>query len=136
MPIQITMPRLSDTMEEGTLVTQSSSPLHARKAFLCVMKTVEAAGFSALPYQVAIPTMGTWGWVVARKASSLSPSELRRLAEAEVYDAVETAFLDAESGAGMLRFWRGMFEGQDALAINTLFDPVVDAYYREAEWGF
>lgn len=122
--------------EEGTLVTQSSSPLHARKAFLCVMKTVEAAGFSALPYQVAIPTMGTWGWVVARKASSLSPSELRRLAEAEVYDAVETAFLDAESGAGMLRFWRGMFEGQEALAINTLFDPVVDAYYREAEWGF
>lgn len=122
--------------QEGTLVTQSSSPLHARKVFLCVMKTVEAAGFSALPYHVAVPTMGTWGWVVARKATSMSPSELRRQAEREDYDAVETVFLDSESGNGMLKFWRGMFEGQEALAVNTLFDPVVDRYYHEAEWGF
>lgn len=122
--------------EEGTLVTQSSSPLHARKAFLCVMKTLEAAGFSTLPYHVAVPTMGTWGWVVARKASSMTPSELRRLAEEETYDQVETVFLNAEAGAGMLRFWRGMFDGQDALASNTLFDPVVDTYYRESDWGF
>ena len=65
----------------------------------------------------------------------MSPSELRRQAEREDYDAVETVFLDSESGNGMLKFWRGMFEGQEALAVNTLFDPVVDRYYHEAEGG-
>ncbi len=100
------------------------------------MKTVEAAGFSALPYHVAVPTMGTWGWVLARKSTSMAPYELRRRASEETYDAVETAFLDAEAGKGMLRFWRGMFDGQETLAVNTLFEPVVDTYYRESDWGF
>lgn len=121
---------------EGTLVTQSSSPLHARKAFLCVLKTVEAAGFGTLPYHVSVPTMGTWGWVVARKAASMSSAKLQTAAEELTYDSVGMGFLNAAAGNGMLRFWRGMFDGSEEIAVNTLFEPVVDRYYREAEWGF
>ena len=51
----------------GVMVTQAASPLFAQKAFLCILKTVRAAGFSAMPYHNQIPTMGEWGWVLAMR---------------------------------------------------------------------
>ena len=43
---------------DGVLVTQSSSPYLARKAFWSVNKTLEAVFDSVLPYHVYIPSFG------------------------------------------------------------------------------
>ena len=121
---------------EGILVTQASSPLHARKAFLCIMKTIESAGFATVPYHNAIPTMGTWGWILAGKTAEISGYDLRNRLVGLRFEEFETHFLNREAMSGMLHFWKGAFDGIEALAVNTMMDPVVDRYYRESEWGF
>ena len=121
---------------EGVLVTQASSPLHAPKAFQCILKTVASAGLSAVPYHTTIPTMGTWGWVIAQKADLVGSTELKGRLSRLQFEIVETDFINNEAIVGMLQFWKGAFDGMGKLAINTMMDPVVDKYYRESEWGF
>ena len=117
-------------------MTQSSSPLHARRAFLCVYRTMKASGFHVLPYHNAIPTMGDWGWQLGIKEEVISEGDLKRRAMALRFSDVETFFLNREAMTGMLQFWKGMFDGVEDVAVNTELAPVVDGYYREGEWGW
>ncbi len=58
-------------------VVAGVSPLAQRQAFWCVVSTLEAAGFKALPYRAQLPTMGPWGHVLfARSALAVPPSRL------------------------------------------------------------
>ena len=120
----------------GVVVTQSSSPLHATRAFLCVYRTLQAAGFSVLPYHNAIPTMGDWGWTLGMKAEVVSVETLKERAMGLDFSEVETVFLNREAMVGMVQFWKGVFEQAGEVAVNTELAPVVDRYYREAEWGW
>ncbi len=120
----------------GVVVTQSSSPVHAREVFLCVRRTMEAAGLNVLSYHNAIPTMGEWGWNLGRKVASISREGLKGMAMQIDFSAVETRFLDQEAMVGMLHFWKGMFNEASEIAVNTELAPVVDRYYRMAEWGW
>ena len=120
----------------GVLSTQSSSPLHANRAFLCIRKTMEDAGFSVLPYHTALPTMGVWGWNLGMKRSLLSEEALRDRVAALTFDGVETEFIDRDAMTGMTHFWKGMFDEAESVEVNTVMDPVIDEYYREAEWGW
>ena len=52
------------------------------------------------------------------------------------FSGVETAFLNREAMVGMVQFWKGVFEQAGEVAVNTELAPVVDRYYREAEWGW
>ncbi len=50
----------------GALAIQSTSPYHARDAFLTVGVTVQAAGFAHVErYQATVPSFGPWGWTIA-----------------------------------------------------------------------
>jgi spermidine synthase len=120
----------------GTLVTQSTSPLHARSAFLCIDRTLRSAGFSTMPYHNAIPTMGDWGFILAMKADVISSEVLRKRAEGLDFSGIETRFLDRDAMAGMLHFWKGMFDSAETISVSTELEPTVDRYYREAEWGW
>ena len=62
---------------DGVLVVQSTSPLHARRAFWCIVRTVEAAGFAARPYRVAVPSFGgDWGFVMASRRALEVPGRV------------------------------------------------------------
>jgi len=50
---------------DGAMSVQSTSPLFARQSFWIVAATVEAAGFSARPYHMTVPSFGVWGYVLA-----------------------------------------------------------------------
>jgi len=50
---------------EGVAAVQSTSPLMARRSFWCIATTLEAAGFSVRPYQLAVPSFGVWGFNLA-----------------------------------------------------------------------
>ena len=49
----------------GLLAVQSTSPYHSKEIFLCIGKTLRAAGFRALPYRQNVPSFGEWGWHLA-----------------------------------------------------------------------
>lgn len=125
---------LAHLTADGVVVTQASSPLHAKKAFLCVNKTMQSAGFAVVPYHTYLPTMSDWGWVlgVRQKLGDDLEQQMHKLS----FEGVETTYLNAEAMTGMLSFWKGMFEELDQIEVSTELDPKVDQYYRESEWGW
>ncbi len=118
---------------DGVLVTQASSPLHARLAFLCIERTMADAGFSTLPYHAYIPTMGDWGWILGQRGID-EGGLVRRMRELR-FENIETRFLNAEALRGMLHFWKGMFDEKHEIEVSTEMQPTVDRYYRQSEWG-
>lgn len=53
-------------MGDGVIAVQSTSPFHARKAFVSIGKTLSAAGFAHVEqYRQNVPSFGEWGWSIA-----------------------------------------------------------------------
>ncbi len=120
---------------DGVLVTQASSPLYARRAFLCIERTMADANFATVPYHTYIPTMGDWGWVLGMRAKEGHSERLIRRMRELRFEDVETRFLNAEAMRGMLHFWKGMFDARHEIEVSTEMMPTVDRYYRQSEWG-
>jgi spermidine synthase len=53
---------------------QCTSPLFARNSYWCIIRTIEAAGFSVKPYQTAVPSFGVWGFALARLGAFEPPA--------------------------------------------------------------
>jgi len=59
--------------ERGIMVIQSTSPLVARRSFWCIAHSLEAVGFTTVPYHVYVPSFGEWGYVMAMKGHLWHP---------------------------------------------------------------
>jgi len=121
----------------GLLAAQASSPYFARQAFLCIMKTIEAAGFSVLPYHNQIPTMGEWGWVLGARSEDFSADVLKRRVMTENFNRDDTRFFSTDAMISMAHFGKGVLDGPDVreIKINTESNPVLMRYYRSGTWG-
>lgn len=69
---------------DATVAVQCTSPLYARQSYWCIVRTMEAAGFSVRPYQTTVPSfVGVWGFALARatpfEPPTVSPPGLRYL---------------------------------------------------------
>lgn len=106
---------------EATVAVQCTSPLFARSSYWCIVRTIEAAGFTVRPYHTAVPSFGVWGFALARlepfDPPSTAPGGLR--------------FLDGESMAAM--FVMPTDIGPVPVEINRLDNQELVRYY-ESEW--
>ncbi|MEL6106875.1 MAG: polyamine aminopropyltransferase [Planctomycetota bacterium] len=64
--------RLTD---EATVSVQCTSPLVAPKSYWCILNTLNAAGFDAIPYRASVPTFGVWGYALASPTPFVGPDE-------------------------------------------------------------
>ncbi|MEZ4525378.1 MAG: polyamine aminopropyltransferase [Desulfobacterales bacterium] len=121
----------------GVFVTQATSPYFSRKAFLCLIRTVEAAGFSVLPYHNQIPTMGEWGWILGVKAEDAGDRNLKAMLMKTDCSDIETRFLSRDAVISMVHFGKGVLDAKEMeeIKINTQISPVLYPYYREGTWG-
>ncbi len=105
----------------AAVAVQSTSPLFARTSYWCIMKTIEAAGFSVKPYYTAVPSFGVWGFALARVTPfdppQHAPGGLR--------------FLDDSALASMFLLSADL--GPVPVEINRLDNQVLVRYY-ESEW--
>lgn len=62
--------------EGGVVSVQSTSPLVARRSFWCVVRSIEAAGFTARPYHALVPSFGEWGFVLAGREALPLPAHV------------------------------------------------------------
>ncbi len=51
----------------AAVAVQCTSPLFAPRTYWCVVRTLEAAGFTVRPYHAAVPSFGVWGFALARR---------------------------------------------------------------------
>ena len=115
----------------GIFVQQATSPVHAREVFLCIGRTLEHAGLSAVPYHDNVPTFGEWGWWLGGRKESYSPQDLCEKLRSVVALDVPTTYLTPELIRASLEFGRNQLitTNQD---INTLANNVVFQYYLQA----
>ncbi len=104
---------------------QSTSPLYARNSYWCIVKTVESAGFSVMPYQTTVPSFGIWGYVLAARMPIDSPGRVPRV--------LDLKFLDSGSMSAMFDFPVDAAKPTEELEINRLDNQALVRYY-EAEW--
>ncbi|MBX9623767.1 MAG: polyamine aminopropyltransferase [Gemmataceae bacterium] len=105
----------------AAVAVQCTSPLFARTAFWCVVRTLEAAGWTVQPYQVAVPSFGVWGFALCRRGGCDLPTTV----------PAGLRFLTP----GVLP---GLFElppdlGPVAVEVNRLDNQVL-VRYHEADW--
>ncbi len=106
---------------EGLAVIQSTSPLHARQSFWCVVTTLENAGLVATPYHALVPSFGAWGFIVAGRRPFTPPA---------AYD-LEHRFLTPEVTRAMFVFPRDM--DRVPAEVNRLNNQILVRYF-EREW--
>jgi len=114
---------------DGIMVQQSASPVHNREAFLCIGRTMQAAGLEVVPFHENVPTFGEWGWWMAvRDEDRDTPSPQEALAAiAEI--PVPVRYLTPELIQASQVF--GLNELKtDKQQINTIVNNVIFRYYE------
>ena len=109
----------------GVVAVQCTSPLFARRSYWCIVRTIEAAGFSVRPYHAAVPSFGVWGFAL----SAAEPFEVPRHVPSGLDGGLR--FLNDESLMAMFRL------SSDLVAvpveINRLDNQVL-VRYHESDW--
>lgn len=118
----------------GTLVTQATSPFFARKAFLSILKTIRAAGFTAVPYRNHIPTLGEWGWVVGINRPGMETAAFKQYLMNIRFDNIPTRFLNSEAMQRMLLFGKNELDGLEEVNITNQMGLKVYQYYLKGDW--
>ncbi len=120
---------------DGAMAVQSTSPYHAREAFLAIGKTVAAAGFAAVEqYHQNVPSFGEWGFTVAVKRGR-APS--RRIADLKTLP-VDDGWTTRDVLRGAFAFAKGQFDGIEDIEVNRLGNAALYRYYQrnwEAQQG-
>jgi spermidine synthase len=113
----------------GAMAVQSTSPYHAREAFLTIGRTIRAAGFLTLPYRVNVPSFGDWGFHIAWMGTPVEDVKGRFVEGGGVKDAT---FITPAVASSALAFGRTELESEFS-DVNTLMRPVLlERYLRDA----
>jgi spermidine synthase len=110
---------------ESAIVVQTTSPLIARNSYWCIIKTLEAAGFTVKPYQTTVPSFGIWGYALAKLQPFDAPQKLP--------ENIELKFLNDKSFASMFEFSSDTSLPKEEIEINRLDNQALVRYY-ETEW--
>jgi spermidine synthase len=110
---------------DSAVVIQTTSPLIARRSYWCIIKTLEAAGFTVKPYQTTVPSFGIWGFALAK----LQPFD----APVKPPGGVDLKFLNDNTFAAMFGFSSDTTLPEGEIEINRLDNQALVRYY-ESEW--
>jgi spermidine synthase len=106
---------------ESAVGIQCTSPFFARHSFWCILRTMEAAGFTVRPYQASVPSFGVWGFGLARLTPFDPPTQA----------PPGLRFLNDQSLAAMFVIPEDL--GPVPVEINRLDNQVL-VRYHESEW--
>ncbi|MAD03476.1 MAG: spermidine synthase [Pseudoalteromonas sp.] len=114
---------------DGAVAVQSTSPYHAKKAFLSIAKTMKAAGFGYVEqYQQNIPSFGQWGWTIATTAGKSASQRIRETNELPV----PSRWVSKEYLLASFVFPNHFFEQVNTIEVNRLGSGTLYDYYRQA----
>ena len=112
----------------GVLVTQSTSPYFAPKAFWCINKTLNEVFETTLPYSVYVPTFGQWGFNIAVNSPHL-PVSVERIQQ-NLDTTLVLQYLNPAIIPGLFQFDGDMEES--AVEINRLDNQILVKYYEQS----
>lgn len=116
---------------DGLFAQQSTSPIHAKEAFLCIGRTMQAAGLAALPYHDNVPSFGEWGWWLGGNARLYDDARLRNMVGGNTEMNEQTRYLTPEMMRAAFIFGKGQLDSEQD-AITTLTSSTIYKLYLKA----
>ena len=117
----------------GLIITQAGSPYFASRAFRCIDKTMEKAGFASLPMHNQVVTLGEWGWILGSK--SLTKQQFKDALVHLNFDDIPTKWINHDAMTLMTSFGKDFSKNANKpIEINTIHNPVLFKYYLNGEW--
>lgn len=116
----------------GMIVVQSTSPYHAKESYLCIGRTIEAAGFNAIPYHDNVPSFGDWGWYLMFDKRIEKKEVLNKIEGINEFN-VPTDYLTPDGFKKALIFGKKGLDS-DLKDINTLMYPKLLDLYANNSW--
>ena len=114
---------------DGSFVVQSTSPFHAKNAFISIGKTVEEAKFVHVEqYHQNVPSFGEWGWTIATKAGSGVRQRLYNAKEI----SVKTKWLTPSLLDASFVFNKDFYADKKSVKINYLGSNQLYQYHQKA----
>lgn len=120
----------------GILITQAGSPYFASKAYKCIYKTMEAAGFTTVPMHNQVISMGQWGWMLGVKKEGLDTNNLKKRMKQIDFNGIQTKWIHKEAMPLLMSFGKESFflDEKENIDINRIHDPVLYRYYLKGNW--
>lgn len=118
--------------ENAFISLQSTSPYHAKEAFLTIGNTLKASGYSVLPYRQNIPSFGDWGYYLAWNSNNSAATIKENLSKLSQF-TVDTDFITPELMMASFAFGKGELVSEHQ-CVNTLMHPCLLTQYNEYSW--
>ena len=114
------------------MITQAGSPIFATKAFICIEKTFQAAGFQTTKLHNNVISLGEWGWVIGTKKHSTDglANKINQLD----YSDIDTKWITKEANHLMTSFGKPLVDTSN-IQVNTNYEPVLYSYYLNGNWN-
>ena len=113
---------------DGVIAVQSTSPFHAREAFISIAKTLQEAGYNAEQYHQNVPSFGEWGWTIATKKGQLPSQRLSRFNDLKV----DTTWLTLPLLNASFIFNKDFYLNKEKIKINYLGSNALYQYHQQA----
>jgi spermidine synthase len=114
---------------DGLLGIQSTSPYHAKNAFISIGNTVAAAGFAHTEqYHDNVPSFGEWGWTIASK---LGNSPRQRLQQLSVIPVTQH-WLTLELMLAAFNFPQDFYQHKHKIPVNYLGSHTLYQLHQQA----
>ncbi|NRA71667.1 MAG: polyamine aminopropyltransferase [Gammaproteobacteria bacterium] len=113
---------------DGAMVIQSTSPFHAKNAFISIGNTVSAAGWKNVEqFNFNVPSFGQWGWTIA---TPMGVSARQRLASQPIkpFEPWLTRGLIQAS----FEFSKTFYQDKDKIKVNRLGSFTLYRYHQQA----
>jgi len=113
---------------DGVVAIQSTSPYHAKNAFVSIGKTLASAGFNTEQYHANVPSFGEWGWTIGTKYGSSASSRIKQIDRA----LLKNHFLSKDSVLASFVFFPEYYLDAEKIKVNNLGSNQVYQYHYDA----
>ncbi|MDA1161606.1 MAG: polyamine aminopropyltransferase [Planctomycetota bacterium] len=108
---------------DAMVCIQCTSPLLSRRAYWCIVRTMEAAGFYVRPFHAAVPSFGDWGFALASLSEFGAPTHLDDVVRGSL------RFLNDETLSAMFQLPEDL--SPIDVEINRLDNQALVRYYED-----
>ena len=113
---------------DGALAIQSTSPFHAKAAFLSIGKTLAHAGFHTEQLHANVPSFGEWGWTLGTLRGKPASERIPEAPAGPTPDG----WLDRELITAAFAFPHDYYRDLDTVGVNRLGSHTVYGYHQQA----
>lgn len=119
--------------QNGVVVIQSTSPYHAKDAYLTIGMTLRAAGLAVFPYHVNVPSFGEWGFYLGVHGNAMREARFQEKIEVLQQFGAPTVYATPDFFRASLVFPKGWLESEKA-GVNTISNPILLELYLHDAW--